>query len=70
MNKKIVILLLPAAIFFGLFVFWPLLYTFYLSFFDWNMISPKKTFVGLDNYIAIFKDPITYKVLGIHFYLF
>lgn len=63
-NKwKIIVLLLPAFIFFGLFMFWPTLYTFYLSFFDWNMISPTKEFVGLENYIQLFTDSEFYKIL-------
>ena len=55
-------LLTPVIIMFSIFVFWPLMYTFYLSFFEWNMISPTKTFVGIDNYIAILTDPTTYKI--------
>lgn len=43
-------------------MFWPFLYTIYLSFFDWNMIKPTKEFVGLQNYIEVLKDPLTYKV--------
>ncbi|HAK72910.1 MAG TPA: ABC transporter permease, partial [Sporomusaceae bacterium] len=35
----------------------------YLSFFDWNMIKPIKTFVGWGNYIALLQDPLTYKVM-------
>ncbi|MHA6567258.1 carbohydrate ABC transporter permease [Aerococcus urinae] len=55
--------LLPAILIFGIFVAWPTLYTLYLSFFEWNMVSPKKTFVGFDNYITLFTDPLTYKIL-------
>lgn len=55
--------LLPTLIAFGIFVFYPLFYTVYLSFFDWNMIKPVKTFVGLKNYTTIFQDPLTYIVL-------
>lgn len=57
-------LLLPSLIVFLVFLFWPLLYTLYLSFVDWNMISPAKEFVGLQNYIDILNDPVTYKMLG------
>ena len=57
------LLLLPAIIFLGLFVFWPTIYTLYLSFFDWNMLAPKKNFVGLENYVEILTDAKTYKVL-------
>lgn len=48
---------------FAVFMFYPLLYTIYLSFFDWNMIKPVKTFVGWGNYIALLQDPLTYKVM-------
>ena len=57
------LLLLPAIVFLSLFVLWPMIYTLYLSFFDWNMLAPKKNFVGLENYIAILSDANTYKVL-------
>lgn len=56
--------ILPAFISFIVFMLWPLLKTIYLSFFSWNMIKPTKIFVGFDNYIALFKDPLTYKVMG------
>lgn len=49
-------LLLPAILAFAVFMFWPVIYTVYLSFFKWNMISPTKTFVGLRNYISIFNS--------------
>lgn len=44
-------------------MFWPTLYTFYLSFFEWNMISPTKEFVGLENYIRLFTGSEFYSVL-------
>ncbi|MDU2063308.1 MAG: sugar ABC transporter permease [Sporomusaceae bacterium] len=56
-------LIIPSLLVFTIFMFYPLIYTIYLSFFDWNMIKPFKTFVGLDNYVAVFQDPLTYVVL-------
>lgn len=56
------ILLVPSLLAFAVFMFYPVLYTFYLSFFDWNMISPEKKFVGLDNYAHIFQDGNTWKI--------
>ncbi len=35
----------------------PILYTVYLSFYEWNGISPQRTFVGLDNYKFLLDDP-------------
>lgn len=61
---KTFLFLLPAIIIFAVFVFWPIIYTIYLSFFDWNMISPVKQFVGFENYIDVLSDSSTYQVLG------
>lgn len=55
--------ILPAMTAFAIFMFWPLFYTFYLSFFKWNMVSPHKISVGFRNYSAVLKDPVTYKIL-------
>lgn len=62
-NVKTFLYLLPAIVIFGIFVFYPVAYTIYLSFFDWNMISPQKDFVGFENYINVFTDPETLQVL-------
>ncbi len=58
------VFLLPSLVVFAVFMFYPVFYTFYLSFFDWNMIKPVKKFVGLANYIGVFKDPNTWKIFG------
>lgn len=66
-NKNTIIsmaFILPSFLMFCIFMFYPLIRTIYLSFFDWNLISPNKKFVGFDNYINLFKDPITFKVLN------
>lgn len=57
-------LLVPAISIFTTFVFWPIVRTVYLSFFDWNMISRNKKFVLLDNYTSILTDSVIYKSLG------
>ena len=62
------LLILPSILAFALFMFWPLIRTIYLSFFSWNMVKPTKTFVGLSNYIEIFNDPLTYKIMGNSFF--
>lgn len=56
------IFLIPSLLVFAVFMFYPLIYTFYLSFFDWNMIKPVKKFVGFANYINVLKDPNTVKI--------
>lgn len=43
----------PSVIVFVVFNIYPIFYNVYLSFLKWNLISPVKTFVGLDNYTTI-----------------
>ena len=49
--------LLPALVALGLFTFWPLLRSVYISFFEWNLVNPKREFVGWQNYVQIVTDP-------------
>lgn len=55
--------LLPALLFLGLFIYWPLVQVTILSFFRWNLISPRMQFVGLENYASLLTDPGFYGVL-------
>lgn len=48
------IILSPALAIALVFVYYPSLYALRLSFFDWDMISPDQTYVGLDNFARIF----------------
>ena len=56
--------LAPSLAVLGMFMFWPLARTFYLSFFEWNMVKPVKKFVGLANYSELLRSSLTWKVLG------
>ena len=56
--------LLPAALLFIVFFYWPLLQNLYLSFFSWNMISPTMKYVGLSNYSDILGSRELYKIIG------
>ena len=47
---------LPALAVFSLFVLRPLVQTFWLSFYTWNGLTPRK-WAGLANYNALFTDP-------------
>jgi len=42
----------------GIFVYWPMLYTIYLSFLDWNFVRPVADFTGWGNYRQLFVNPI------------
>jgi ABC-type sugar transport system permease subunit len=48
--------LAPALGFFALFVGFPVVYAFYLSFHEWNMMTPAPEWVGLENYRALARD--------------
>ena len=62
-NRQVIYYLLPAAIPFLLFYYWPLLQNIYLSVFSWNMISPTQKFVGLANFTTIFASAELGKIL-------
>lgn len=51
------IMVAPAMVFLALFTVYPMFNLVYLSFTDWNMISPVKTFVGISNYKELFSRP-------------
>lgn len=62
-NKWPYIFCLPFLGAYFLFNLFPMLYSFQLSFFDWNGVKTKM-FVGLQNYITLFtKDPLFLKSL-------
>jgi multiple sugar transport system permease protein len=48
---------LPGILFFGIFSLYPLLNSFWISLFEYDMLSTKK-WVGFENYITIFNDKI------------
>ncbi|MDU5947764.1 MAG: sugar ABC transporter permease, partial [Paenibacillus macerans] len=48
--------LLPALLIYLVVIVIPSLYTLQLSLYSWNGISPKKTFVGLQNYIYLLTE--------------
>lgn len=55
-------LIMPTVLVFGLFMIYPIVNSFYLSFLDFS--GGTYTFTGLSNYIMLFKDPVFYKSLG------
>ncbi|WP_294374787.1 carbohydrate ABC transporter permease [uncultured Clostridium sp.] len=57
------IMITPAIVIFLVFSIYPILYMGYLSFNEWDLINPVKTFVGLDNFMALFKDETFLKVV-------
>jgi len=59
----IFLFLLPVIIFYIILVFFPIFFSFFVSFREWNMLSSpwSSPFVGLRNYINTFKDQIFQK---------
>ncbi len=56
--------LLPGFILFLTFIIGPMIYSFRISFYDWNIVFPEKsTWVGLANYLEAVGDPIFRKAV-------
>ncbi|MGH2531921.1 MAG: carbohydrate ABC transporter permease [Thermomicrobiales bacterium] len=53
----------PNLTLFSVFTYWPLIYSGYLSMVRWDMISPTKVWVGLDNYSYLLTDDTFMTVL-------
>jgi raffinose/stachyose/melibiose transport system permease protein len=57
-NKRAVLIFLtPALLLYSVIVFYPILQTFYRSFFDWDGLS-EATFIGFKNFIDLASDPL------------
>ncbi len=48
----------PAFLYFLCMNIWPMLYAFFLSFNDWNLLKVEKKFVFLQNYFEVFQDKV------------
>ena len=56
--------IMPALLIYLTVIFFPAIYTFYLSFFSWNGVAPHKDFVGIQNYIdLIMNDSVFLRAL-------
>lgn len=67
-NEWLLFLLLvgPNFLLFVIFVYWPLIYSGYLSFVRWDMLAPVKIWVGLNNYRELFTSPTLAQSSGTH----
>lgn len=63
-NKAIMgwVFILPALVGTFVFILIPVVFSFLLSFSDWDLLNPIK-FVGLKNYLEIFSEPLFGKIL-------
>lgn len=62
-NFFVLMYLLPTIAIYLLFCVWPYIHAFIISFFERTAFSTKSTFVGFDNYIKLFHDPVIGKAL-------
>lgn len=54
--------MLPFLLIFIVFALWPIIYSGYISFFNWDLLSDKE-FIGLENYKFLLKDSYFIKAL-------
>lgn len=50
--------LLPAFVILGMFSFYPVVKSIYMSFFDWSLLRETQYFVGIENYQKILNDKV------------
>ncbi|REJ34610.1 MAG: sugar ABC transporter permease [Bacillota bacterium] len=55
--------LVPSLVLLGAFTYYPILRSLYVSFFDWNLFSPRPVYAGLANYRYLLQDPTFHLVL-------
>ncbi|HET55376.1 MAG TPA: sugar ABC transporter permease [Ignavibacteria bacterium] len=58
-----VVFLTPTMIIFLTFILFPVIFSFYLSFHEWNMFSSEATYVGIDNYKRMLQSDEFWSVL-------
>ncbi len=52
----------PNLVLFGVFTYWPALYSAYLSLTDWNLIAASPTFIGFANYAELLYSAEAWRV--------
>jgi len=64
-ELKALMFTLPALVPLTVFWFIPLGYVIYLSFMEWDFMSPEKVFVGFGNYHDLFTNPAFYQSIKV-----
>lgn len=67
-GRTVFLYLILPVVFFVFTVFVPLVTAFVYSFFEWKG-GPKKTFIGFDNYVQLFRDATFWESFGHNIYL-
>ncbi len=63
-NLEAYAFLLPAAAVLAAFHFFPIIYAFFVSLLQWNLIDPVRPYVGWGNYAQLLQDPKFLTALG------
>jgi multiple sugar transport system permease protein len=63
-RRDVALLLVPTILYLIVFSIFPLLYSLGISFFDWSQITRSFTFVGLQNYQELLRDPVWLQSVG------
>lgn len=50
--------LLPPLIVLSVFTFGPIIFSLALAFYDWNLLTPDRSFIGLDNFFELADDDV------------
>jgi multiple sugar transport system permease protein len=66
-TRLALLFILPALIGFVVFMVWPTLRGIYLSFTEFNLLTPPR-FNGLDNYIRMVQDPVFWNAMRVTLY--
>lgn len=64
------IYVIPTLCLYVIFLVFPFIRTFYLCLTDWNGYGNRMNFVGLQNFITLFKDELVFNALKHNLYLF
>jgi multiple sugar transport system permease protein len=66
-TRVAILFILPALIGFLVFMVWPTIRGIYLSFTEFNLLTPPR-FNGIDNYVRMFQDPIFWNAMRVTLY--
>ncbi|SMG42029.1 carbohydrate ABC transporter permease [Paenibacillus aquistagni] len=53
----------PVLVLYAIFFVFPLFFSLYISFMEWDLLLDKKQFVGLSNYQEVLSNPLFWKVI-------
>ena len=62
--RLVIPFLTPAILLYGVFVLWPYAQSFYIALTDWRGLSPRRNFIGLQNFANLVKDGNFWNALG------